>query len=66
MYKSKKCMGSAFGSPPSSFQPLIEEIRKSFKKQNVIACDIGCLDGKNSFVIASNVFKLDCYETNKL
>ncbi len=66
MYKSKKCMGSVFGSPPTSFQPLIKEIKKDLKKQNIEACDIGCLDGKNSFAIASNGFKVDCYELNDL
>ena len=66
MYKSKKCMGSVFGSPPSSVAPLISEIKKELKKERLTACDVGCLDGKNSFVIASNNFKLDCYELNEL
>lgn len=66
MYKSKKCMGSIFGSPPTSFQPLIKEIKKDLKKQRVDACDVGCLDGKNSFIIAKNGFKVDCYELNDL
>lgn len=41
MYKSKKCMESVFGSPPTSFQPLIKEIRNDLKKENIEACDIG-------------------------
>lgn len=66
MYKSKKCMGSVFGSPPTSFPELIKGIRTEFKKDDIEACDIGCLDGKHSFVIAKNGFNLDCYELNKL
>lgn len=65
MYKSKKCMGSVFGSQPTSFQSLIKEIRNDLKKENIEACDIGCLDGRNSFVIASDGFKVDCYEINE-
>lgn len=66
MYKSKKSMGSVFGTPPSSFPPLIDEIKKELKRGKLTACDIGCLDGKNSFVIANHNFELDCYELNEL
>lgn len=66
MYKSKKCMGSVFGSPPSSFTEMMNEIKNEFKDKKIEACDIGCLDGKHSFLTAKNVTKLDCYELNDL
>ena len=59
-------MGSVFGSLSSSFTEMMNEIKNEFKDKKIYVCDIGCFDGKHSFLIAKNVTKLDCYELNHL
>lgn len=65
MLKSKICRGSVFGSYSSSATKMIEEVKNDLKAKQISACDVGCLDGKYSFLIAKFGFKVDCYETNQ-